>query len=90
MRLRLCTGVRYSNMLWCQACYCIISDIYKFHFFVHINNLGNLLLETNAIIIPFSARRNKRAYSFGAHSRYCQFTLFDSSTSTSLALNNIW
>lgn len=33
----------------------IISDIYEFRllFCVHINNLGNLLLETNAIIIPF-------------------------------------
>lgn len=55
MKNWLCIGVRFLNMFWCQACYCIISDICKsFAFFVHKNNLGNLLLETNAIIIPFS------------------------------------
>lgn len=57
----------------------------SFTFFVHINNLENLQLEINIIIIPFL--RNKRACSFGIHSRYCQFTLFD--CFNSIALNSI-
>lgn len=32
---------------------------FAFFFFVHINNIGNLLLETNAIIIPFLVGERK-------------------------------